>query len=32
MADYFNILGEKIPRTDEAGGLQSIVLQRVGHE
>ena len=32
MAKYSNILGEKIPWTDEPGGLQSIVLQRVGHE
>ena len=32
MADYSNILVENIPWTDEPDGLQSIVLQRVGHE
>ena len=32
MADYSNILVGKIPWTDEPDGLQSIVLQRVGHE
>ena len=31
MATHSSILAWKIPRTEEPGGLQSIVLQRVGH-
>ena len=31
MATQFSILARKIPWTEEAGGLQSIGLQRVGH-
>ena len=31
MATQFSILAQKIPWTEEAGGLQSIGLQRVGH-
>ena len=32
MAMHFNILAWRIPRTEEPGRLQSIGLQRVGHE
>ena len=32
MATHSNILAWKIPWTEEPGGLQSIVLQRVGHD
>ena len=28
MATYFSILAWKIPRTEEPGGLQSMVLQK----
>ena len=31
MATHFNILAWEIPWTEEPGGLQSIGLQRVGH-
>ena len=31
MAMYSSILAWKIPRTEEASGLQSTGLQRVGH-
>ena len=31
MATYSNILAWEIPWTEEPGGLQSIGLQRVGH-
>ena len=31
MATYSSILTWKIPWTEEAGGLQPMVLQRVGH-
>ena len=31
MATHFSILSWKIARTEEPGGLQSIGLQRVGH-
>ena len=32
MATHFSILAWKIPWTEEPGGLQSIGLQRVGHD
>ena len=32
MATYSSILAWRIPWTEEAGGLQSIGLQRVGHD
>ena len=32
MATHANILAWKIPWTEESGGLQSIGLQRVGHD
>ena len=32
MAIHFSILAGKIPRTEEPGGLQSVELQRVGHD
>ena len=32
MATYSYILGWRIPRTEEPGRLQSIGLQRVGHD
>ena len=32
MATYSNILAWKIPDTDEPGRLQSLGLQRVGHD
>ena len=32
MAIHSRILAWRIPRTEEPGGLQSIGLQRVGHE
>ena len=32
MATHSIILGWSIPRTEEPGGLQSKVLQRVGHD
>ena len=32
MATYSSILAWKIPQTEEPGGLQSIGLQRVGHD
>jgi len=31
MATHFSILAWRIPWTKESGGLQSIGLQRVGH-
>ena len=31
MATHPSILAQKIPRTEEPGGLQSIASQRVGH-
>ena len=31
MATYSSILAWRIPWTEEAGGLQSVGLQRVGH-
>ena len=31
MATYSNILAWEIPWTEEPGGLQSLGLQRVGH-
>ena len=31
MATYSNILAWEIPWTEDPGGLQSIELQRVGH-
>ena len=31
MAIHFSNLAQKIPWTEEPGGLQSIGLQRVGH-
>ena len=31
MATHFSILAWKIPWTKEPGGLQSVGLQRVGH-
>ena len=32
IATYSSILAWKTPRTEEAGGLQSMGLQRVGHD
>ena len=32
MATHFSILAWRIPWTEEPGGLQSIGLQRVGHD
>ena len=32
MATHSSILAWRIPGTEEAGGLQSIGLQRVGHD
>ena len=32
MATHSSILARKIPRTEEPGGLQSMGLQRVGHD
>ena len=32
MATHSNILAWEIPWTEEPGGLQSIELQRVGHD
>ena len=32
MATHSSILAWKIPRTEEPGGLQSMELQRVGHD
>ena len=32
MATYFSILAWRIPWTEEHGGLESIGLQRVGHD
>ena len=32
MATYSSILACKIPQMEELGGLQSIGLQRVGHD
>ena len=32
MAIYSSILAWRIPWTEEPGGLQSMVLQRVGHD
>ena len=32
MATHSSILGWKIPWTEDHGGLQSIGLQRVGHD
>ena len=32
MAAHSSILAENIPGTEEPGGLQSILLQRVGHD
>ena len=32
MAAYCSILAWRIPRTEESGGLQSMGLQRVGHD
>ena len=31
MATLSSILAQRIPRTEEPGGLQSLGLQRVGH-
>ena len=31
MATHSNILARRIPRTEEPGGLQSMGLQRIGH-
>ena len=31
MATHFSILAWEIPQTEEPSGLQSIALQRVGH-
>ena len=31
MATHSNILAWRIPRTEEPGGLQSMGLQRIGH-
>ena len=31
MTTHSSILAWKIPRTEEPGGLQSMVLQRAGH-
>ena len=32
MATYSSILAWRIPWTEEPGGLQSIELQRIGHD
>ena len=32
MATHSSILAWRIPRTEEPGGLQSMGLQRVGHD
>ena len=32
MATHSSILAWRIPRTEEAGGLQSMALQSVGHD
>ena len=32
MATHFSILAWKIPWTEKPGGLQSVVLQRIGHD
>ena len=32
MATHYSVLTWRIPWTDEPGGLQSIRLQRVGHD
>ena len=32
MATYSNILAWRIPWTEEPGGLQSIGMQRIGHD
>ena len=32
MAAHTSILAEKIPRKEEPGGLQSMGLQRIGHD
>ena len=32
MATHSNILAWRIPKTEELGGLQSMGLQRVGHD
>ena len=32
MTTYFAILAWQVPWTEEPGGLQSVELQRVGHE
>ena len=32
MATYFSILAWEIPQTEEPGGLQTMALQRVGHD
>ena len=32
MATHSSILAWRIPRTEEPGGLQSMELQRVGHD
>ena len=32
MATHSSMLPERIPWTEEPGGLQSMALQRVGHE
>ena len=32
MATHSSILAWKIPGTEEPGGLQSLALQRVGHD
>ena len=32
IVSHSSILARKIPRTEEAGGQQSVGLQRVGHD
>ena len=32
MPAYFSILAWQVPCTEEPGGLQSVGLQRVGHD
>ena len=32
LASYSSILGGRIPWTEELGGLQSVGLQKVGHD
>ena len=32
MATHSSVLAREIPRTEEPGGLQSVELQRVGHD